>query len=119
MVDLIASVLVIAGAALALLAAVGLRRFPDVLSRMHAATKPATLGMLLVLVAVGLRDGRVGVIAKVALVAALQFLTAPTGAHMVGRAVYRDPTGGNGHRGACAATAAAEPPEAEGLTAPE
>lgn len=92
MIDVLTSIAVITGAALALVAAIGVHRLPDVLSRMHAATKPATLGILLVLIGVALRDGRLAVVAKVGLVAALQFLTAPTGAHMVGRAVHRDTT---------------------------
>jgi multicomponent Na+:H+ antiporter subunit G len=41
MIELTASVLLVLGAALTLLAAVGFLRFPDVLTRMHAATKPA------------------------------------------------------------------------------
>ena len=40
---------VAAGAALALTAAIGVVRFPDTLSRMHAASKPQVLGLLLVL----------------------------------------------------------------------
>ena len=49
--EVVSAVLMLSGVALALLAAVGLLRFPDVFSRMHAATKPATLGLLLVVVA--------------------------------------------------------------------
>ena len=47
-VDVAGAVLLLLGAFLCLAAAVGLVRFPDVLSRMHAATKPQTLGLLLV-----------------------------------------------------------------------
>ncbi|MGK2855553.1 MAG: cation:proton antiporter, partial [Microbacteriaceae bacterium] len=43
------SVLVLSGSALALTAAIGVVRFPDTLSRMHAASKPQVLGLLLVL----------------------------------------------------------------------
>jgi len=77
------------GSALSLLAAIGLHRFPDVFARMHAATKPATLGTVLLLAgaAVVVDDGNVST--TLALVAALQFVTAPVGAHMVGRAAYR------------------------------
>lgn len=87
--DVIASALLLTGAALALLAGIGLHRFPDVFARMHAATKPATLGLLLVLGAAALRVDTSGDVVKLALVAALQFVTAPAGAHMVGRAAYR------------------------------
>ena len=43
------------GSALALTAAIGVVRFPDTLSRMHAATKPQVLGLLLVLVGAAIR----------------------------------------------------------------
>lgn len=88
-VDVISSALLLLGVALALLAGVALHRFPDVFARMHAATKPATLGLLLVLGAAALRVETKGDVIKLALVAALQFITAPAGAHMVGRAAYR------------------------------
>lgn len=83
------SVAVLTGATLCLLAAVGLHKFPDVFSRMHAATKPATLGLVLVLGSAAATARDPGDIAKLLLVIALQFLTAPVGAHMVGRAAYR------------------------------
>ena len=38
-----------AGALLGLAAGIGVLRFPDALSRMHAATKPQVLGVLLLL----------------------------------------------------------------------
>lgn len=85
--DVVAAALVVLAASLALVAGVGLHRFPDVLSRMHAATKPATLGVLLLLIALVVRNATPAVVVKVVLIAALQFLTAPTGAHMVGRSV--------------------------------
>lgn len=89
MVDAIAAVLILVGVALALTAGLGLQRFPDVFARMHAATKPATLGLVLVLVGAALRVEDRGDVAKLLLVLVLQFITAPVGAHMVGRAAYR------------------------------
>jgi multicomponent Na+:H+ antiporter subunit G len=89
MTDVVSSALLLAGVGLSLLAGVALHRFPDVFARMHAATKPATLGLLLVLAAAALRVENKGDIVKLGLVAALQFVTAPAGAHMVGRAAYR------------------------------
>jgi multicomponent Na+:H+ antiporter subunit G len=88
-VDAVAAACILAGVALGLLAAVGLHRFGDVFARMHAATKPATLGLVLVLAGAALRMDDPDAVAKLLLVAALQFLTAPVGAHMVGRAAYR------------------------------
>ena len=86
--DVVLSVVLLTGSGLSLLAAVGLHRFPDVFARMHAATKPATLGMLLVLGAVASQAESPGVAAKLMLVGVLQFITAPVAAHMVGRAAH-------------------------------
>ncbi len=77
------------GASLAVLAGIGLHRFPDVFARMHAATKPATLGLTLVLLGAALRVDEAESLTKLGIAVALQFLTAPVGAHMVGRAAYR------------------------------
>jgi len=83
------SVLMVTGCLLALLAAVGLHRLPDVFCRMHAATKPATLGVLLIAIATGFTVTAQGALVKLLLVVVLQFLTTPVGAHMIGRAAYR------------------------------
>jgi multicomponent Na+:H+ antiporter subunit G len=84
-----AAVLLVGGSSLSLLAAVGLHRFPDIFARMHAATKPATLGVVLVLSGAALSVSDLSIAAALMLVAALQFITAPVAAHMVGRAAYR------------------------------
>jgi multicomponent Na+:H+ antiporter subunit G len=89
-VDVVAGVLMVVGAAWALIAAIGVVRFDDVYSRMHAATKAPTLGLVLVLAGAALRLGG-GDALKVALVGVLVFLTAPVGAHLIGRAVHRSP----------------------------
>ena len=47
--------LVLGGSTLALTAAIGVVRFPDTLTRMHAATKPQVLGLLLVLAGAAIR----------------------------------------------------------------
>lgn len=87
MADAIAGALAVAGAVLVLLAGIGVVRFPDLYSRMHAATKASTLGIALVSVAgaVALDSGR----GKILLAAAVIFITAPSAAHFVGRSAYR------------------------------
>lgn len=89
MLDIVSGILLVAGALLAVIASAGLQRFDDVFARMHAATKPATLGLALVVVgaALAIPDPRSDV--KLLLVLLLQFTTAPVGAHLVGRAAYR------------------------------
>lgn len=86
--DTAAGVCLVAGALLSLAAGVALVRFPDVLSRMHAAAKPQVLGLLLVLLGCALRL-RSGVdVTTLVLVGMFQLATAPVAAHMVGRAAY-------------------------------
>lgn len=87
--DALGLVLLSLGALLCLAAAVGLLRFPDLLTRMHAATKPQVLGVLLVLVGVGLRVRDGSDIGMLVLIGVFQMLTIPIGAHMVGRAGFR------------------------------
>jgi multicomponent Na+:H+ antiporter subunit G len=64
-------------------------RFPDLLSRMHAATKPQVLGLMLVLVGLGLRLRDPGVVGMLLLVALFQMCTAPIASHMASRASFR------------------------------
>lgn len=53
--DILAGVLILGGSVLAMTAAIGVLRFPDTLARMHAATKPQVLGLLLVLAGATIR----------------------------------------------------------------
>jgi multicomponent Na+:H+ antiporter subunit G len=87
--DVLAAICLLLGALLTLIAAVGVLRFPDVLTRMHSATKPQVLGLLLVLLGLGLRLRDPGTTGLLALVALFQMVTTPVGSHMVGRASFR------------------------------
>ena len=92
MVTVLSSVLILVGVAFAVLAGVGLHRFPDVFSRMHAASKPATFGLVLILTGAILRMDSFGDATKLALAILLQFATVAVGSHMVARAAYRSGT---------------------------
>ena len=87
--DGLAGVLFVLGALLSLVAAVGLLRFPDVLTRMHSAAKPQVLGLILITVGVGLRLRDPSVVALLGLVVLFQLVTAPVASHMIGRAAVR------------------------------
>ncbi|KRD53845.1 monovalent cation/H(+) antiporter subunit G [Microbacterium sp. Root280D1] len=95
-IDVAVLVLIVLGAILCLSAAVGLLRFRDVPSRLHAATKPQVLGLILICLAIALSQRTVGGIlfglALVAPVVLMQFATAPLSAHIVGRQAYRNGT---------------------------
>ncbi|RYB90621.1 monovalent cation/H(+) antiporter subunit G [Nocardioides glacieisoli] len=87
--DAIAGACFLVGAFLALIAAIGILRLPDLLSRMHAATKPQVLGLWLVLIGLGFRLREPGAIGILVLVALFQLLTTPVANHMMGRASIR------------------------------
>ncbi|WP_018657286.1 monovalent cation/H(+) antiporter subunit G [Actinomadura flavalba] len=85
----ILSICLIIGTLASLGATFGLLMLPDLLTRMHAATKTQVVGLLLVLVAVGVRFPQAEVITTLLLIALLQITTIPVAAHLVGRAAYR------------------------------
>lgn len=87
--NVLSSIFLILGAFLSLAAGVGVVRFPDLLARMHAATKPQVLGVVFVLLGLELRLRSGAVLLVVILIALFQLLTSPVSAHMVGRAGYR------------------------------
>jgi multicomponent Na+:H+ antiporter subunit G len=87
--DVVSVACLLAGAFLCLTAGVGLLRFPDVLSRMHAGTKPQVLGVLLVMVGAAIRLHGWSASWMLILVAMFQLLTAPVSAHMISRVAYR------------------------------
>ena len=87
--DVVVAVLMIGGSLMSLAAGIGLARFPDLLSRMHAATKPQVLGLLLFLLALAVENGTWLLVPVLVLCWVFQLLTSPVSAHMVGRAGYR------------------------------
>lgn len=88
-VDVLTAACLVVGSALSFTGTLGLLRFPDVLSRIHAATKPQVLGLMLVLAALALQQPNWGTISTLVLISVFQMMTAPVSAHMLGRAGYR------------------------------
>lgn len=86
---IIGGALILLGTGLTAIAAIGLTRFPDLLSRMHAATKPQVLGLMLMMTGLAIVTWDPVVAWTVVLVVAFQLVTAPISAHMVGRSAYR------------------------------
>ena len=82
----VAMVLVLAGVFFLTMGGVGLVRFPDFYTRMHAAGKCDTLGVLLVLVGLAIFEGFTLASAKILLIAVFLFLTSPTATHAIARA---------------------------------
>ena len=86
--DVIAAALMLSGAVIAIIAAVGLHRLPDVYARMHVATKPATLGITLCLTGAALRADSAATAAKLVLAIIFQLVTTPAAGHLLGRAAH-------------------------------
>lgn len=87
--DLGAAICLILSALLSLGAAMGLLRFPDALSRLHAGTKPQILGLIFVLLAIAMATRSWPTLIALIPVIVFQVLTTPAAAHMIGRAGYR------------------------------
>ena len=88
--DVVTAALVLGGSTLALTAAIGVVRFPDTLTRMHAATKPQVLGLLLVLAGAAIRLRGNADVGMVILTGLFTVITAPVVANRVGQLAYRE-----------------------------
>lgn len=86
--DVLTLLLVGGGLFFMLVAALGLLRMPDLFTRMHAATKSATLGISGIALAVLVYFGDFAVTTRVGLIILFFFLTAPVGTHALARAAY-------------------------------
>lgn len=86
--DVVCAVLLLSGALFCVVGAYGMLRFADVPGRAQAATKPQTLGLLLILAGAAVRlEPKYAV--GLALVGVFQVITAPVLAQLFGRAAYR------------------------------
>ncbi len=90
--ELVASALLLVGAAFSLIAGIGVLRLTDVLMRMHATSKAGTLGAGLILLAAAIVMPGVASAAKAVAAIAFILLTAPVAAHAIGRAAYYSAT---------------------------
>lgn len=77
------------GLAFMLIAGIGVFRFPDVYTRLHAVSKGTTFGFMFVVMGAALLLGNSTDIAKAMLAILFQFMTAPTAAHMIGRVAIK------------------------------
>jgi len=84
----VSGLLLIAGAAFALIATIGVLRFPDVYTRMHAASKAGPVGAGLVLIGLAVHAAEFGVVTRALAGVAFLLLTSPLSAHLLARAAY-------------------------------
>ena len=87
--NVVGDLFILVGSALAMLGGLGAVRFPDVYSRMHAAAKAPTLGLVLVAIGAAIDIHTSLAICALILVVVLQLLSAPLGTHAISRATHR------------------------------
>jgi multicomponent Na+:H+ antiporter subunit G len=88
MIDIIIAILATLGALFVLLAGIGILRMPDTYLRMAVTTKAATLGVGLLLGAAAVYFYDLSTTTRVLAIIVFILLTAPVGAHLMGRASY-------------------------------
>ncbi len=86
--DILIITVVSLGTLFILLAAVGLLRMPDLYLRISVTTKAATLGVGLLLCGTALYFSEVSTTTRALAIIIFLLLTAPIGAHLIGRASY-------------------------------
>lgn len=86
--EILAAICLVAGTVFLLAAAVGVARFPDFYSRLHAAGKGDTLGQALVLLGLIFTAGLTLVSLKLAFIIFFVFIFNPTATHALARGAW-------------------------------
>lgn len=87
--DIIASALLICGLFLFITATIGLLRFPDFFTRLHATGKGDTLAVLLCLSGMAVYEDNIVTSVKIVIIAVFIFLAQPTATHAISKAAMR------------------------------
>ncbi len=85
-IDWLSGLLVLAGAGFGVIGAIGVLRFPDLFTRMHAAGVTDTLCALLILTGLALKAGFTLALAKLFLILVFLWFTTPTATHALAKA---------------------------------
>lgn len=86
--ELMIVILVALGSLMILIAALGVLRMPDLYSRLHAASKAATLGISCLALAMIVHFGEASVVFRAVALGLVVFVTTPISAHLLGRAGF-------------------------------
>jgi len=87
--DVLSWVLILSGGGFMVAGAVGLVRFPDFYTRIHAAGVTDTAGADLILLGMALQATTWIEVAKLLLILAFLFFTSPTSSHAIAHAAWR------------------------------
>lgn len=90
--EIVVSLLILVGAAFALLGSIGLARLPDIFTRLHGPTKATTLGVGAVVLAAVLHGepGEEGGGLRELALTLFLFITAPVTAHLLSKAALAE-----------------------------
>lgn len=88
----VACALLVIGSLFSALAALGILRFPDLYTRLHAASKAGPLGAGLILLGVGFATGDPAIAIRCVLGFLFLVLTSPVSAHLLARSALRSGT---------------------------
>lgn len=86
--EILAALLILSGASVALIAAIGVARLPDAFLRMHAATKAGVVGSSLILLGAAFAFGGADAWLRVIAIVLFLLVTVPISSHALGRAAY-------------------------------
>jgi multicomponent Na+:H+ antiporter subunit G len=86
--NVVAGIFLIVGSLLTMIGGIGVVRFNDLMSRVHAAAKAPTLGLLLVAIGAAIEIGSGKAVVTLLLVVVLQLFTSPVATHVLARASY-------------------------------
>jgi len=85
----LAGLFVLVGSIFCLLATIGILRFPDLYTRLHAATKVGPLGAGLVLLGAGIASGDLLIFVRCLVGLLFLILVSPVSAHLLARAALK------------------------------
>lgn len=85
-IDILSWICLLAGGALGIVGGIGIHRFPDFYSRLHAVGITDTLCAMLILLGLGLQAGWSLTAFKLALIFVFLFFTSPTASHALANA---------------------------------
>jgi multicomponent Na+:H+ antiporter subunit G len=86
--NIVSAILMLIGSTFMFIAALGVLKMPDFLTRLHCSTKAGTLGIGLIFLSVAFDFMELGISTRSLAAITFLLLTAPVGAHVIGRAAY-------------------------------
>ncbi|MDY5128546.1 monovalent cation/H(+) antiporter subunit G [Actinotignum urinale] len=87
--DVVGAVFLVAGCVLTFVSAVGMFRYPDLMTRLHVATKPQVLSLIFCFIGAAFLVRDTSMTWTMILVIFFQLVTSPISAHMLSRSGYR------------------------------